>query len=79
MNLETSLLKIINNLNLNKTKSKWEIISTLSQLYVETAYHIRFNSITNEMTGTNKSSIEPYEKYKTEILELIKILVNSPT
>ena len=79
--MENSILKIINNFNLNKTKTKWEVISRLVELYLKSGNILRTESFVNFLKEHKIDvtySLDPIEKYRADVLELIKILVNSP-
>jgi hypothetical protein len=80
--IEASFAKFVNNFNLSKPKTKWEVISQLSELYLKTGILIREISLTNELKekgNLTPTNLAPYEKYRTEILDLIKILSSSQT
>ena len=74
-------MKIINNFNFNQTKTKWEVISRLVELYLKSGNMLRVESFVNflkEHKVDITHSLDPIEEYRAEILELIKILVVSP-
>jgi len=79
--MENTILKIINNFNFNRTKTKWEVMSRLVELYLKSGNMLRvesFSSFLKEHNVDVTHSFDPIEKYRAEVLELIKILVNSP-
>jgi hypothetical protein len=83
--LENSILKIINNFNFSKSKSKWEVIGKLTELYLKTGNELNLEALHNEFTRKGaeipilSAEYKVEEKYRAEIIELIKILINSPT
>lgn len=75
------MIKLVNNFKLDKTKTKWEIIGKLIELYLKTGNQLRVDSTIHELNtmGIKASSNTPWKRYRTEILELTKLLVNSPS
>lgn len=80
MEMDNAILKIINNLSFSKSKTKWEVIGKLSEVYLKTGDQLRVDMLEGHLKkmGVNVNVTAPYEKYRAEVLELIKILVNSP-
>jgi hypothetical protein len=79
--MENAILKIINNFSISKTKTKWEVVGKLSELYLKTGNQLRLEMYVNLLKVGYKvdvtHSLDPIEKYRTEILDLIKIVANS--
>jgi hypothetical protein len=78
--MDNSILKI-DNLNFGKSKTKWEVIGKLSEVYLKTGDQLRLDTFANYLKEKHvdvTKSLQPIEKYRAEVLELIKILVNSP-
>lgn len=76
--MDNSILKI-DNLNFSKSKTKWEVIGKLSEVYLKTGNMLRVDAFVHQLKehGVPVTTQEPYEKYRAEVLELIKILANS--
>jgi hypothetical protein len=83
--MENALLKIITNVNFSKTKNKWEIIGKLTEVYLHTIYLLQLETSAEPLGNTehrrviSEDEIKAQQKYCSEVLELIKILVNSPS
>jgi hypothetical protein len=79
MGVEATFGNIINNFSLNKAKTKWEVLGQLSDQYLKTGRLIREVKLRNTLAGETRTptNVEPYEKYRTDLLELIKVLANS--
>jgi len=75
-----SILRI-DNLNFGKSKTKWEVIGKLLEVYLKSGNQLNLDMNVNLMKEHKVDvthSLDPIEKYRAEVLELIKILVNSP-
>ena len=77
-------MNLINNLSFSKSKNKWEVIGKLTELYLKTEPELNLESLNNqfkkqgaEVTGLSED-IKVQNKYRSEILELIRMLSNSP-
>ena len=66
----------IENLKFSKSKTKWEVIGKLSELYLNDNM-LRVESSTNFLKEHRVDVTNPFDKYRNEVLELIKILANS--
>jgi hypothetical protein len=66
----------IENLKFSKSKTKWEVIGKLSELYLN-GNMLRVESSTNFLKEHRVDVTNPLDKYRNEVLELIKILANS--
>jgi hypothetical protein len=83
--VENSFLRIINNVSFSRLKNKWEVIGKLTELYLKTGSELNLEALNEQFKkgGTEIQSLSAQskveEKYRAEILELIRILVNSPT
>ena len=85
ISLENYLLKIINNFSFSKSKSKWEVVGKLVELYLKSGNDLHLEGLIKQLkaqgahmpTADSISKVE--ENYRAEILELIKIIVNGPS
>jgi hypothetical protein len=77
--MDNSILRI-DNLHFGKSKTKWEVIGKLSEVYLKTGNMLRVDGLVHQLKeqGIPVTTQEPYENYRKEVLELIKILANSP-
>jgi len=78
---EKAIFQIINKFNFNNKKTKWEVIGRLVEIYLKSGNMLRVELFTKFLKehGINVTySLDPIDKYRIEVLELIKILVASP-
>jgi hypothetical protein len=81
--MENSIVKSTVNLKFSKAKTKWEVISRVTEIYLQTIRIISLleeDDAESEKFGHKKTcseEIKRNQKYASEILALIKILVNS--
>ena len=76
MATQKGIVQLINNFNLHNAKTKWEVIGKLVELYLNSNM-LRVEQDTNFLKEHHVDVTNPFEKYRAEILELIKILANS--
>jgi hypothetical protein len=80
--MDNSVLKI-ENLSFSKSKNKWEIVGKLTEVYLNTIYLLQLETSEEPIGKTghkrviSEEEIKAQQKYGSEILELIKIIVNS--
>lgn len=81
MDINSKIVSVMNNFSLSRTKTKWEVIGRLSELYLKSGNELRVEQLQEhlkEMGVDVTASYIPIEKHRAEILELIKILAIAP-
>jgi hypothetical protein len=77
MATQQGIVQLINNFNLHNAKTKWEVIGKLVELYLNSNI-LKVESSANFLKEHHMDVTNPFEKYRAEVLELIKVLVTSP-
>ena len=81
MDINSKIVSVMNNFSLNRTKTKWEVIGRLSELYLKSGNELRVEQLQEHLKEIGvdvTTSNLPIEKHRAEILDLIKILASAP-